>query len=85
MLLTYLESLSTELGTPSHLIIAAMHDRASVNAVAMHTVSVLYNRIFDVGCMSHTLAHVGERLSVQVSSRPGLVYLHTAQKLGLYG
>ena len=39
------ESLSAELGIASHLIIAAMHDRASVNSVAMCTVSVVYNRI----------------------------------------
>ena len=38
-----------------------MHDRASVNSVAMRTVSVVYNRIFDVGCLSHT---IGEHLSV---------------------
>ena len=60
------ESLSTELGIPSHLIIAAMHDRASVNSVAMRTVSVVYHHIFDVGCLSHTLDHVGECLFVQV-------------------
>lgn len=60
------ESLSTELGIASHLVIAAMHDRASVKAVAMFTVSVLYNRMFDVGCLSHTIDHVGEHLSVPV-------------------
>ena len=60
------ESLSTELGIASHLVIAAMHDRASVNAVAMHTVSVLYNRMFDFGCLSHTIDHVGEHLSLPV-------------------
>ena len=52
------ESLSTELEIPSHLIIATMHDRASVNSIAMRTVSVVYHRIFDVGCLSHTLDHV---------------------------
>ena len=39
-------------------VVAAMRDRASVNSVAMRTVCVLYNRIFDVGCLSHTLDHV---------------------------
>lgn len=40
-----------------------MRDRASVNSVAIHTLSILYNRVFDVGCFSHTLDHVGERMS----------------------
>ena len=61
-----IQALSTELGISSQLIIAAMRDRASVNSVAMCTVSVLYNRVFDVGCISHTLDHVGERMNTQV-------------------
>ena len=61
-----IQALSTELGISSQLIIAAMHDRASVNSVAMRTVSVVYNRVFDVGCISHTLDHVGERMNTQV-------------------
>ena len=40
---------STELGIPSHLLIAAMRDRASVNSVAMRTVSILYNQVMDIG------------------------------------
>ena len=56
------ESLSTEFAIASDLIIAAMHDRASVNSVAICTVSVVCNRTFDVGCLSHTIDHVGERL-----------------------
>ena len=60
------ESLCTELGLGCNAVIAAMHDRASVNTVAMHTISVVYNCIFDVGCLSHTIDHVGEHLSVQV-------------------
>ena len=52
--------LSTELGIPSSLLVAAMRDRASVNSVAMRTVSIVYNRVMDVGCFSHTLDHVGE-------------------------
>ena len=56
------EFISTELGISSSLIIAAMHDRASVNIVAMRTLSILYNNVFDVGCYSHALDHVGERM-----------------------
>ena len=60
------ESLCTELGVGCNAVIAAMHDRASVNMVAMRTISVVYNCMFDVGCLSHTIDHVGEHLSVQV-------------------
>ena len=54
--------LSTELGIPSSLVIAAARDRASVNNVAMRTVSVIYDQLLDIGCFSHTLDHVGERM-----------------------
>ena len=35
-------SLSTELSIPQHLVISAMCDRASVNDVAMRTISVCF-------------------------------------------
>ena len=54
--------LSTKLGVLTTNVVAAMRDRASVNSLAMRTVCVLYNRVFDVGCLSHTLHHVGEKL-----------------------
>ena len=60
------EILSTELGIASSLVVAAMRDRASVNSVAMRTVSILYCRVLDVGCFSHTLDHVGERMNTPV-------------------
>ena len=59
-------ALSTELGIASHLVIVAMRDRASVNEVAMRTVTVLYNRILDVGCFSHTLDNVGGHMRTPV-------------------
>ena len=40
-----IEFISTELGICSSLIIAAMHDRASVNAVAM-PLSLFYTKMF---------------------------------------
>ena len=40
-------------------MIALMHDRASVNAVA---ISVLYTDFIDVGCLSHTLDLVGKNM-----------------------
>ena len=52
--------LSTEFGISFNLIVTAMHDKASVNDVAMRTIKVVYNELLDVGCFSHTLNHVGE-------------------------
>ena len=52
--------LSTEFGISSNLIVAAMHDRASVSDVAMRTIKVVYNELLDVGCVSHTLNYMGE-------------------------
>ena len=57
--------ISQELGIPSSFVIAASRDRASVNDVAMRTVKVVYSSILDIGCFSHTLDHVGERLRTQ--------------------
>ena len=55
-----------ELGIPSHLLIASMRDRASVNSVAMRTLSIVYPQVFDIECFSHTLDHVGEHLRTLV-------------------
>ena len=55
--------LSTILGIQSHLVLAVMRDRASVNNAAMRIVSVVYPKLLDVGCFSHTLDHVGEKFN----------------------
>ena len=54
--------LSTELSLSHHLVDSVMRDRASVNDVTMRTIGVLYTRMFEVGCFSHTLDHVGENM-----------------------
>ncbi len=43
-----------------------MLDRASVNSVAVRTLNIVYPKIFDIGCFSHTLDHVGERMHTPV-------------------
>ena len=58
--------LSTEFGISSTLIVVAMHDRASVNDVAMRTIEVVYNELLDVGCFPHTMNHVGERMNTPI-------------------
>lgn len=55
-----LSVLSTEYGIASSNLLAAMHDRASVNTVAVRTLKVLYPNLLDIGCYSHTIDHVGE-------------------------
>ena len=61
-----IETLSTKLGIASANVIAATRDRASVNSVAMRTIKVVYPKIFDVGCYSHTLDHVGEKMDTLI-------------------
>ena len=56
--------LSVEYGVMSQQILAVMHDCASTNTVAMHTLSVLYPMALDIGCFSHTLDRVGDRFDV---------------------
>ena len=43
-----------------------MHDRASVNLVAMRTAKVIYQYILDIGCFSHTLDRVGENMNTPI-------------------
>lgn len=52
-------ALPTELLIPVDKVSAFMCDRASVNRVAMRTIPVLYSKMIDVGCFSHTLDLVG--------------------------
>ena len=45
---------------------AALRDRASVNDVAVRTLKILYPNLVDIGCFSHTLDHVGEKMETPV-------------------
>lgn len=58
--------LSTEMGFPCHLVVAAMRDQACVSRVAMRTVSILYNEIMDIGFFSHTLDLVGNHMKTPI-------------------
>ena len=59
-----LTALSTELGIGGSPLLAAMHDRASVNGVAMRTLSIMYPEVMDIGCYSHTLDLVGTKFNL---------------------
>ena len=51
--------LSNELSVSSNQLVAAIRDCASVNNVA---IQIVYPCLLDVGCFSHTLDHVGEKM-----------------------
>ena len=61
-----LSVLSTEYGVVSSNLLAAMHDRASVNSVAVRTLKVLYPNVLNIGCFSHTIDHVGDNFDTPV-------------------
>ena len=81
--------ISTEMGISSDLVVGAMHDRASVNEVAMRTVKVIYQNLLDVGCFSHTLDRVGEYMKTPILDEFfkvwGWVCLHVALRFVLDG
>ena len=56
-------SLSTEFGISSALLLGAIRDRASVNDVAVRHLKVLYPKLVDIGCFSHSLDHVWENMA----------------------
>ena len=58
--------LTTELGSESDLLIAAMCDHVSMNNVAIRTLSIVFPKVLDIGCFSHTLDHVGEHMKIPV-------------------
>jgi len=47
----------------SSSLLAAMHDRASVNDVAIRTIKVVYPVLLNVGCFSYTLDLVGGKFN----------------------
>ncbi len=61
----HLYSLCTVQHPPLSLL-AAMKDRASVNGVPMRTLRIVYTVAVDIGCFSHSLDLVRERLKVLV-------------------
>ena len=47
-------------------LVAAMHDRAAVNSVAMTYVRVMYPSLLDIGCFSHTLNNAGSKFNTPI-------------------
>ena len=73
--------LSTELGIGGIHLLAAMHDRTSVNGVAMRTLSIMYPDIMDIAMMLFThVGSCGNEVQVSHSRQVHEVlgsYLHT--------
>ena len=67
------------------LLLAAMRDQTSLNTAALRTVKVVYPKMIDISCFSHTLDHVhGKQVCtphLTELSVLGLAYLHTVQRL----
>ena len=57
-----MDTLSREYGIFPNRLSACMRDRAAVN------MKVLYNNLLDVGCFSHTLDLVGDKICVPILS-----------------
>lgn len=58
-----LSTLSADFSIPSSSLLAAARDGASVNNVAIRHLKILYPNLVDIGCFSHTLDHVGEKMA----------------------
>ena len=56
-----ISTLSVCMGIAPSFLLATMRDKASVNNLAMRTISVIYPNAIDIGCCSHALDHVGEK------------------------
>ena len=60
--------LSAVYGVSSDSLLAAMHDRAACNGVALRTIKIIYPHLVDVGCFSHTLDLVGSKFETPTLS-----------------
>jgi len=83
-----IHALSVQYSITSARLLAAMSDRASVNAVVMRTMKVVFPSLVDVGCFSHMLDLVGEKFRHPHLSEffPWwIVYLATALRLAWCG
>ena len=60
--------LSVTYSIGSDQLIAAMRDRAAINNVTMRTLAVVYSKLLDVGCFSHTIDRVGQHFKTPITS-----------------
>lgn len=60
--------LSARYSIDANRLLACMRDRASANGVAVRILMIVYPRLLNVGCFSHTLDRVGENFSIPILS-----------------
>ena len=60
--------LSVRYSIDSSRLLACMRDRASSNNVAVRTLKIVYPKLLDVGCFSHTIDRVGEYFNIPILS-----------------
>ena len=65
--------LSVEYGITSERVLASMCDQAAANGVVMRTLRIVYPRMIDVGCYSHTIDLVGEKF--HTPNQDGFIHL----------
>ena len=63
-----MDTLSREYGILHDRVLSCMRDRAAVNNVAVKFIQVLYTRMLDIGCFSHTLNLVGDKICIPTLS-----------------
>ena len=61
--------LQMECQVPSNALVATMHDRASVNNLAMTILSIVFPHLLDIGCFSHTIDIAGDRFNTLNTQR----------------
>ena len=61
-----IDTLSRKCGISSEYCLACMRDRASCNNVAVSLLKVIFPNVMDIGCFSHTLNLVGEKVKAPI-------------------
>ena len=56
--------LSVTYSVSTNQLLACMRDRSTVNNVAVRTLKIVYPQLIDIGCLSHTIDHVGEHFVI---------------------
>lgn len=59
-----IDTLSREYSVPPDKVLSCTRDRASSNNVAVRFLRIVFTQLIDIGCFSHTLDLVGDKMSV---------------------
>ena len=59
-------TLSAQYSVSSDILVGEMNDRAACNTVTLHIVKIALPSVVDVGCFSHMLDLLGDKLSITI-------------------